>query len=127
MLEKHAWAHKFDLTLSQPAKHKILPAFRKGGSHGCEYEHGKGISHMQQYANSIWAELTQTVLANTAVGYLHIRRGDTTNMYNTSLAAMQDYVTCSFKGTESPGSFCPYFWPATRKAQNIAPRYERCY
>jgi hypothetical protein len=59
---------------------------------------------MQQFADLVWVELGQTALANTTAGFLHIRKGDTTEQCNTSLAVMQDYITCSFNGTKSLGS-----------------------
>ena len=71
---------------------------------GCRYtpDHTSS-SHMVMIANRVESAIHSNHPDDTIYGALHIRRGDTLNQCDTSLAAMKEFFTCSLKGTEEIG------------------------
>lgn len=62
-----------------------------------------------QLKEKLFDELKEQYPYTTHFVYLHIRRGDTTHVCDTSLESMQAYLSCSFKQTKAYGNFTVLF------------------
>lgn len=64
---------------------------------GCSYSQNPAIvPRLKRLANKLWNQILSDHSASI-VGYIHIRRGDTIDTCNTSLARVQSYAECSFE------------------------------
>jgi len=79
------------------------PAVKKDW--GCLYTDDDDIepSHMNYLRKRLKRRVQRQSPENPVYGYFHIRRGDTIEECDTSLEALQDYMACSLRGTETTG------------------------
>jgi hypothetical protein len=82
---------------------------------GCLYIHDGIPAPMQDMVDQIWQAISSIAATNTGtrtknrtddagpphppyIGFLHIRRGDSTSRCNTTLAKLRNYLSCSLQG-----------------------------
>jgi hypothetical protein len=80
----------------------MLPKVFGNQKDGCDYLNRDTIpSHIKLVMHGIWEDVTNISIANSTIGFFHIRRGDAKHECDTTLEKMQRFITCSFNGTES--------------------------
>lgn len=69
---------------------------------GCIYTNeGADPSHLKMMKKMLEERILNQALPDSYLGHLHIRRGDTINVCDTSLKRMKEYFQCSLNDTKS--------------------------
>jgi hypothetical protein len=68
---------------------------------GCEYITKGNSVYVDKVVERVWTEVHDP---NCTMGFLHIRRGDSTNMCNTTITKMRSFFNCTFHDTIKYGN-----------------------
>ena len=102
----HHYKHEFAMRPSLKTYFGFHPKISLENQKGCLYtDEETSPSHIQMLQERLMKRIHHHLSPNnTKLGYLQLRRGDTTEECDTSIDRMQDYFACSLDGTEKLGS-----------------------
>jgi hypothetical protein len=101
------YSYKYNVT-AWFLKNKQRPRLRGNQGDGCDYAKQVPSTLSLELVDRVMTRVQSMYPATTTWAHFHIRRGDTKKVCNTSLPAINDFLSCSFLMNRSPDVHCHF-------------------